>query len=198
MLCVWLSSVECAYSHEPQCHRRPVRSADVLHVGHVMTKLTMFENSPMSRFLSDRHAIFCPERSWPSSVRLRRERVNTTSGLPAACDRRWPVLTKCDFDTFDFGNFLTGSGNENRKSGSVRARDHVSCVQQWNPHVDTTSGWPAIDPLNLWKRVFLTDVWKFAKNPFFVRSSRRSGGTCGTWWPIVVPNLNDVRRRLLW
>ena len=148
MLCACPSFVEWAYNHEPQCHRRPVRSADVLDVGHVMTKLTMFEKSPKSHLLSDRHAIFSPELSWPSSVSLRRERANSASGLPVLCDPMWHVFTKCDFRTFDFVTLLTGSGNENGKSGSVTPRSCVSSFQKWNPHVDITSGSPAIAPLN--------------------------------------------------
>ena len=114
MLCACLSSVELAYKHEPQCHRRPVRSADVLDVGHVMTILTMFEKSSKSHLLFDRHSISSTERSWPSSVRLRRERANSASGLPVLCDPIWHVFTKCDFRTFDFVTLLTGSGNENK------------------------------------------------------------------------------------
>ena len=144
MLCACPSSVEWAYNHEPQCHRRPVRSADVLDVGHVMTKLTMFEKSPKSHLLSDRHVIFSPELSWPSSVRLRRERANSASGLAVACDRTCPVLTKSDFRILNFVTLLTGSGNKNGKLGSVTPRSCVSSFQKWNPHVDITSGSAAI------------------------------------------------------
>ena len=144
MLCACPSSVEWAYSHEPQWIRRPVRSADVLDVGHVMTKLTMFEKSPKSHLLSDRHEIFCSMCHWPSSVRLWRERVNSTSGLAVECDRTCPVLTKSDFRILNFVTLLTGSGNENEKSGSVTPRSCVSSFQKWNPHVDITSGSAAI------------------------------------------------------
>ena len=171
MLCACPSSVEWAYNHEPQWIRRPVRSADVLDVGHVMTKLTMFEKSPKSHLLSDRHEIFCTMCHWPSSVRLWRERMNCTSGLPVLCDPMWHVFTKCDFRTFDFVTLLTGSGNENQKSGSVTTPECVSGFQKWNPHVDITSGLPRRAPLNWRKHVFMIDLWKFAKNPFLIRST---------------------------
>ena len=144
MLCACPSSVEWAYKHEPQCHRRPVRSADVPDVGHVMNILTMFAKSPKSHLLSDRHPIFSPELCWLSSVRLRRERANSASGLAVECDRTCPVLTKSDFRILNFVTLLTGSGNENGKSGSVTPRSCVSSFQKWNPHVDITSGSAAI------------------------------------------------------
>ena len=156
MLCACPSSVEWAYKHEPQCHRRPVRSADVPDVGHVMTILTMFEKSPKSHLLSDRHMIFSPEHNSPSSVRLWRERANSSSGLAVACDRRWPVFTKSDFRILNFVTLLTGSGNENEKSGSVTPRTCVSSFQKWNPHVDITSGAPRRPPPVLLKRLFPT------------------------------------------
>ena len=171
MLCAWLSSVERAISHEPQCPRWPVRSDDVMHVEHVMTKLTKFENSPKIGLTECRQAVCCSVQNWPSSVRLRRARMNTTSGLWATCDRIWPLFEKCDFDFFDFEHLLTGSRNKNRKSGSVTTPEHVSSFQKWNPHVDITSGSPAIAPPVLLKRLFPTDIWKFAKNPFPVRST---------------------------
>jgi len=171
MFCVWSSSVEWAIFHEPQCHRWPARSADVLDVGHVMTKLTKFENSPKIRLSEYRHAIFFSEQNWPSSVRLRRDRVNTPSGLRATCDRRWPVFEKSDFRIFDFEHLLTGSGNKNRKLGSVTTPERVSSFQKWKQRVDITYRSPAIAPPVLWKRVFLFDIWKFAKNPFPVRST---------------------------
>ena len=177
MLCAWLSSVERAISGEPKCHRWPVRSDDVIHVGHVMTELTKFENSPKIGLTEYRHAIFFSEQNWPSSVRRRRDRVNTASGLRATCDRRWPVFEKCDFRFFDFEHLLTGSGNKNRKSGSVRARSYVPSFQKWNPHVDITSGAPRRPPPVLLKRLFPTDIQKFAKNPFPVRSTWGFGPT---------------------
>ena len=154
MLCACLSSVEWAYKHEPQCHRRPVRSADVPDVGHVMTILTMFEKSPKKHFLSDRHVIFSPEHSWPSSVRLRRERANTTSGLAVACDRTCPVLTKSDFRILNFVTLLTGSGNRCDPVTPSSAPSPVSSFQKWNPHVDITSGSAAMTPLSWRKRLF--------------------------------------------
>ena len=192
MSCAWLFSVEWAYLHEPEFHRGPVRSSDVLDVGHVMTWLTMFEKSSISRFLSDRHAIFCDERRWPSYVRLWRLRVNSTSCLPATCYRSWHVLTKCDFRTFDFVTLLTGSGNENQKSGSVTTPECVSGFQKWNPHVDITSGSPAIAPPNWRKRLFMMDVWKFAINPFPVSWPRPSGGVSCTCWYMFGPNLSEI------
>ena len=144
MLCACPSSVEWAYKHEPQCHRRPVRSADVPDVGHVMTKLTMFEKSPKSHLLSDRHTIFSPELSWPSSVRLRRERANSASGLAVECDRTCPVLTKSDFRILNFVTLLTGSGNRCDPVTPSSTPSPVSSFQKWNPHVDITSGSPAI------------------------------------------------------
>ena len=158
----------------------------------------MFEKSSISRFLSDRHAISCADRSWPSHVRCWRRRVNTASGLPAACDRSWHVLEKCDFDIFDFDNFWTGSGNENGKSGSVRARSYVPSVQRWNPHVDTTSGSRDLEPLNSRKRHFLMDVWKFAINPFPVSWPRPSGGVSCTCWYMFGPNLSEIAVGFLW
>ena len=171
MLCVWLSSVEWAYYHEPQCHRRPVRTADVLDVGHVMTKLTMFAKSPKIHFKPDRHEIFCPVLSWPSSVRLRRERIKSASGLPVLRDHVRPVFEKSENPIFNFVTLLTGSGNENQKSGSVTTPQCVSSFQKWNPHVDITSGAPRRAPPNWPKHVFPIDLWKFAKNPFPVRST---------------------------
>ena len=154
MLCACLSSVEWAYNHEPQCHRRPVRSADVLDVGHVMTKLTMFEKSPKSHLLSDRHVIFSPELSWPSSVSLRRERANSASGLVVACDRTCPVLTKSDFRILNFVTLLTGSGNRCDHATPRSTPSPVSSFQKWNPHVDITSGSAAMTPLSWRKRLF--------------------------------------------
>jgi hypothetical protein len=144
-----------------------------------------------------RRAIFCAEQNWPSSVRLRRERMNTTSGLWATCDRTWPLFKKCNFDFFHFVTLLTGSGNKNRKSGSVTTPEHVSSFQKWNPHVDITSGWPAIAPLNWRKRLFLTDVRKFAIIPFPVRMFWNLGSGCRPMGPISPPNLNELALWLL-
>ena len=171
MFCVWSSSVEWAIFHEPQCHRWPARSADVLDVGHVMTKLTKFENSPKIRFSEYRHAIFFSEQNWPSSVRLRRDRVNTTSGLRATCDRRWALFEKSDFRIFDFEHLLTGSGNTFAKCYRPITPTMVPCVEQKKLRPDITSGSRDLEPPVLWKRVFLIDIWKFAKNPFPVRST---------------------------
>jgi hypothetical protein len=157
----------------------------------------MFDKSLISRFLSDCHAIFCDERRWPSHVRLRRLRVNTTTGLPAACYRSWHVLTICDFDIFDFDNFWTGSSNKIWIFFLFQARDPLSSIQRWNPRVDITSGSPRGAPLNLLKRLFMMDVWKFAINPFPVSWPRPSGGVCGTCWYMFVPNLVMVAVRLL-
>ena len=154
MLCACPSSVEWAYSHEPQWIRRHVRSADVLDVGHVMTKLTLFEKSPKSHLLSDRQAIFSFEHSWPSSVRLRRERANTASGWAVACDRTCPVLTKSDFRILNFVTLLTGSGNRCDHVTPNSAPSPVSSFQKWNPHVDITSGSAAMTPLSWRKRLF--------------------------------------------
>ena len=154
MLCACLSSVEWAYKHEPQCHRRPARSADVPDVGHVMTILTMFEKSPKSHLLSDRHTIFSPELCWPSSVRLRRERANSASGLAVVCDRTCPVLTKSDFRILNFVTLLTGSGNRCDHVTPLSRRGIVPCVQKWNPHVDITSGSAAIARPSWRKRLF--------------------------------------------
>ena len=152
----------------------------------------MFEKSSISRFLSDRHAIFCAERRWPSYVRLWRLRVNTTSGLPVACYRSWHVLEKCDFDIFDFDNFWTGSGNKIWIFFLFQARDPLSCVQWWNPRVDITSGSLRRAPLNSRKRLFLMDVWKFAINPFPVSWPRPSGGVSCTCWYMFGPNLSEI------
>ena len=107
-----------------------MRSADVLDVGHVMTKLTMFEKSPKSHLLSDRHVIFSPELSGPSSVRQRRERANSASGLVAACDRTCPVLTKSDFRILNFVTLLTGSGNRCDHATPLSSPECVSGFQK--------------------------------------------------------------------
>ena len=102
----------------------------MLDVGHVMTKLTMFEKSSKIHFRSDRHEIFCIVRIWPSSVRLRRERMNSASGLPVLRDTVRPVFEKSENPIFNFVTLLTGSGNEIQKSGSVRARSYVPSFQK--------------------------------------------------------------------
>ena len=107
-----------------------MRSADVLDVGHVMTKLTMFEKSPKIHFQSDRHEIFCTVRSGPSSVTLRRERTNSASGLPVLRDHVRPVFEKSENRIFNFVTLLTGSENENQKSGSVTTPQCVSSFQK--------------------------------------------------------------------
>jgi hypothetical protein len=65
---------------------------------------------------------------------------------------------------------LTGSSNSRGHVTPLSPPSMVSCVQQWNPHVDITSGSPAIGRPVLQKRRFGSDVQKFAKNPFLVRS----------------------------
>ena len=156
MLCAWPSPLERAISGEPKCHRWPVRSDDVIHVAQVMTELTKFEKSPKIGLTEYRHAIFFSEQNWPSTVSLRRDLVNSASGLRATCDRSWPVFEKSDFRFFHFEHLLTGSRNKIRKSGSVTTRSHVPSFQKWNPHVDITSGAPRRPPPVLLKRLFPT------------------------------------------